>query len=397
MKSLLISAFLIICTDHILWAQTSIKLLQSKAYFYGPMLLNSDSTVYEYNADKLLSTENQFQESGSGLVETRRLLYSYDPNGHKSSLVLQLKSAWKWENKDRWVYEYEGAGNIVSTYHQSWTGTNWSTEVLTTSLVYDNLGRLILISNASPLTGRESFSYNDQNQKLEIIHYSLMDSVWEETDRYTFEYATNGTTLLNRTSYTWDGKGWAFLERSIYTYDANGDLLNRRYEWYSVVSGWKLSYEDDYVYNGQHKMVSDLRKSIKENGDVEYINRYVYEYDADGDIILQRVDKWNSTASEWVANDGIRYHYFGAQSAVNQVEMPSFSIFPNPVSDHFTLRGEDLELAEILNMEGKTLQRIALQETGAENIRLNLPSGAYLLRASDGQGRTATRVIVLKR
>ena len=80
---------------------------------------------------------------------------------------------------------------------------------------------------------------------------------------------------------------------------------------------------------------------------------------------------------------------------VEENEATAFAtLHPNPTQGVFTVTGENLQKAEVLNMLG---QRVATATGQGETLHIdiaNLPTGVYIVRITDEKGRKCVRKVV---
>jgi hypothetical protein len=80
---------------------------------------------------------------------------------------------------------------------------------------------------------------------------------------------------------------------------------------------------------------------------------------------------------------------------INQNELSSFAVYPNPVKDYVNIKSEnEIESLLIVNTGGQTMFKVASAKTTQLNIDLsNFPSGVYLLRIKTNQGWKSRKII----
>ncbi len=82
--------------------------------------------------------------------------------------------------------------------------------------------------------------------------------------------------------------------------------------------------------------------------------------------------------------DGIYLHYGPISVGVDNVTMPSFSVYPNPVIDDvLTITDATAETAYLYDVQGRLMMQTAIYNTNAQLNLSNLQAGTYLLMIGD--------------
>lgn len=105
--------------------------------------------------------------------------------------------------------------------------------------------------------------------------------------------------------------------------------------------------------------------------DIALIGKWVFM-----DTNLQLLDKeGNVLATEPLAN--VRKIVFSNEStAVDNVEMGSIVVYPNPTQDMLYIKGIEAQTLRVFNLQGHVLQTTE----GTQVSVVNLPTGTYLLQ-----------------
>ncbi|MCB0644566.1 MAG: T9SS type A sorting domain-containing protein, partial [Phaeodactylibacter sp.] len=77
---------------------------------------------------------------------------------------------------------------------------------------------------------------------------------------------------------------------------------------------------------------------------------------------------------------------------------PTLSVFPNPISQAFSIdleEGQDLELLELYNLQGQRLQQWSAPQSSYQ-VDSQLAPGTYLLTARTGTGIHTSTIQVVR-
>lgn len=162
--------------------------------------------------------------------------------------------------------------------------------------VYEN-GNPVEVIKETPsesgyvLSGRESFSYNDQNLLTESVLYYFDPNLemWQEHQKFEFIYNNEGVQIKEiHSNWSPDINNWEvyYKFKEEYTYDSNNNLTKIEAYFWSLFSGldqYLPSYMDEFVYD-------DLgRKSLSilsTPSGLEFELSQMEEYHYQGDNIM---------------------------------------------------------------------------------------------------------------
>jgi len=91
---------------------------------------------------------------------------------------------------------------------------------------------------------------------------------------------------------------------------------------------------------------------------------------------------------------------FGQPQSVNNSSQYKFSIYPNPVQNHFTFQDEEgqVEFFEIYSLEGKLIQTVQVVNRGNQSVDISsLANGIYSLLLRQGKNILGTQKLVVSR
>lgn len=108
---------------------------------------------------------------------------------------------------------------------------------------------------------------------------------------------------------------------------------------------------------------------------------FLYNYSNEGffNKPVSRI-RYEWSSNEWQNVDTQIYYYSDAPSGISNVSIASMSVYPNPVSESFSINGMTKStVVTILDMTGKmVLQQTILPEEMV--VASHLPSGVYFVR-----------------
>jgi hypothetical protein len=94
--------------------------------------------------------------------------------------------------------------------------------------------------------------------------------------------------------------------------------------------------------------------------------------------------KLYSNADLTIIVDSLLINVISFTTSREEVSYDQITLFPNPATDHFSLKGDDNDVSslEILDVNGKLLDRM-IYGAGKQYSVSNLPSGLYFVRLMD--------------
>ncbi len=139
-----------------------------------------------------------------------------------------------------------------------------------------------------------------------------LDSIYGDFQKHQFEYDNRLNCV--KIDYYWLDDEWVLD----YTEELAYDELDRVVMWMENSSDYGMKSEFKYDENGW--LSEELESELMENGDWEVSGKYIYEYDADGHMVLSEgyeyEEEWLPTARmTWEYEDGKLindiYYYYG--------------------------------------------------------------------------------------
>lgn len=219
-----------------------------------------------------------------------------------------------------------------------WTGTDWN-EITTQEATFnvDCLVETITTLISGLEFTRSIYSYNSENQVIEIVTQMNNAGTWVNTSRiqnaYTganlteeIESVWTGSSWMNslrtQSTYTgsnlteeivanWDGANWVNSFRFQYTY--TGANLTEEIESNWDGANWALFSRTLYNYSASNQLLDDLfQLRNAENTAWENANRTVYTYDASDLLVQEAYEEWNAAGSTWDSSELRTYFYTGS-------------------------------------------------------------------------------------
>lgn len=218
-----------------------------------------------------------------------------------------------------------------------WSGTDWD-EVATQEATFnvDCLVETITTLLSGFEFTRSLYSYNSENQVIEIITQMNDLGTWVNSSRiqntYTGDNLTeeiesnwDGSTWVNnfRTQNTyagnnlteeiesiWDGSNWMNSLRRQNTYTGNNLTEEIESNWDGDI--WVLFSRTQYNYNGSNQLLDDLfQLRNAEDTSWEDSNRTLYTYNASDLLVEETYQEWNAVNSTWDNSELRTYAYTG--------------------------------------------------------------------------------------
>lgn len=156
------------------------------------------------------------------------------------------------------------------------------------------------------------------------------------------------------------------------------DVIQLHFEYFDLEEGKDFLHVYDNIFADSNLLVS-LTGVMGDTTLSFYMGRLA---------LLFETDEQNNA-------DGFKLTYQAGHLGVNDITPPTWTLFPNPVSDRLNLRGDGVVTAvQVLDMAGRALKTAAGQgENGVSLLVADLPQGIYLLRF-DANGQTYTRKFI---
>jgi hypothetical protein len=355
-------------------------------------------SVFTYAGDTIKETVYR-QKGNSG--EWNKILgkeaYAFDASGNQKLFIDWYYYNGKLSSVHKYESDYNSNGMPLYDRSYSLYGDEWMLYAETTCQ-YDARG--LLTGGTFFLTdkGEEvvplTVSGTPENLEVSII---INGSLYMKTV-YHFDPAT--MKLLGMDYFTVSGvigeeriATPAFSEE--YTYDAAGRVLARLF-WNDL-----YSYKTEYAYDtAGHKLSETESDANSKVGPFAFSRKTEYEY-AGGR--LERIKRYSSMYPEdgSIPASGSALHeiivfFYSGDTGNGQVTLAEVSVYPNPVTDVFTVSGVQAGATlTVTSLSGSTVLRQTLTDTQTTLSAASLPPGIYFVTVRSGKG-TATYKIIKK-
>lgn len=323
--------------------------------------------AFDANMNPVLYMEKSGLNTTSWKNEYRNQYY-YSNNLLDSTIFAHGINNTSWQNSMKTSNTYNNEGNLTIE-----TNYNWNLQ----TNHWENSGKKELYYNSGELTDsvfgffwdsnsnkfvpstREYFTYDEMLQLTEKLfqNWSIVDSVWENYERYQYWYLTNGSHNMVQ---TWSWQGWM-------PYSENGNYHNEE--------GLNTEYYTMYYTEGV--------PSYGYRGLTEYT-----EYNFMDTYITQEI---NASTGEWVNSYRYKYHYSLHETtgiATNN-ELTKL-LFPNPAKAGQVVRLKTNEegFAKITSLSGVTLHSQIIGPGGHLQIPASFSTGQYIVSFNEKKGGT---------
>ena len=165
-------------------------------------------------------------------------------------------------------------------------------------------------------------------------------------------------------------------------------FLELRYNGLQIVNGFPTSSGD--TYDGQLGDLATLLQWHQDDIPDDYEmnrNNIVYEWQRNRNPLIDLPD-----LVDYIWGDKVGMVYNGALSRDNS-ELNPFTFYPNPTDNILTFEGVTSSTKiEILSLEGRKVE--TLKPDSSNNVAVNLASGLYLLKFTDGNQIETKRLVV---
>ena len=308
----------------------------------------SDAVNYTYD-----STTGRVAEISSGTTGSEIKLNQQYSNGFVSGVIRETRSG-NITSRQRYNYNRDPYGNLVSITVQKESGGSWSSPLTLTTYeyetsvnngelsqkvyangdaeeyTYDKYGRLTEETDSEGNTIH--YLYNSEN---ELAEKYVTDASQNITERYTFTYDSLGRTihtrqddgngLLQRTEHLYDtadritSQSWQFGDKAYtegYTYDTKGNLST-----FTPAVGNSLSFSYDflnrlsqvsgsvYTKNYSYRTIDGSRSSLQ-------VSSLSYDHGSDSTSFTYTYDGNGNILSESDGDQTISYTYDGKDQLI---------------------------------------------------------------------------------
>lgn len=335
---------------------------------------NTSDIFYTWN------TENELYE------KSLKQEFTYDNNG----LAEQLSYEWDagsstWVLLSRWLYSYNGDGNMSMAYNYYWTGSNWE------------------------MSGRAQLTYNEEGQViLQVLSWwDGSNSQWINSNKIENTYNTNGA-LSASTESNWDliTNDWIFIKIDEYSYNDGFLMQKKTMTWNTVNSQWEnevlliFSYDSlmNIILSREYAWVGSQWVEMWKS-EMTYNNDYTADQlmlpwffsEADGELqhMLTGITEYgfNGIAYELTTRSLFNYSQVDL-TGIAYNEINKAVVYPQPASEQVTFSwgssSQQLDLY-LYDMAGKMVYESSISNNAAVPLSGVMP-GLYLYRLSGKSG-----------
>lgn len=340
---------------------------------------------YDYNTDGKLADLVKYDAATNDSIS--RVDYTYTSDGLLNDYVVSLWNSDGWRPDTKYSYTYTGSRK-ASQRILRWNGAVWAVSRLDTLFQYDVNGLLIQSEN-----------------------FRLKDNVWQPDHIVFYENSPTGKISLK---YSTSSAG-EYLSQVFYLYDAY-DRLSEMYAQFYREGNWENGWRRIYSYDRCSVMKSLVRQSW--DGD-EWIDILMSEFEhsvfwngpSDGKVKIC----YNGNSLTVSVNVLDMFLLKGACIGICEEELlpetnedtgeksasgtdSPYSIFPNPVSDHFTVRGVNgltmITGVDLITMRGEVVRSLRYDDVPEVTVNIHdLKPGRYFVVIS-GDTEWSSAIVV---
>ncbi|HSL87797.1 MAG TPA: T9SS type A sorting domain-containing protein [Ignavibacteriaceae bacterium] len=337
-------------------------------------------TVFEYDSliNRILWT--RYLWSNNTWRNFDRWYYKFTGSVLDSS-VYQSWSA-MWENKEKYIYDYDSTGNLNTRVFQNWNN-NWENDA------------------------RLKYKYfPDDNLESDTLQ------IWESTNQWSSRFYTDyrysiNNLLVEELTRKWNGVNWDVASKTIYTYDQYGNRIERISQQF-INGDWVNTTRDSTIY--ENNLIKEFINQVWENEWI-FLFKSVYSYNIYYEITEILVNSWQS--NNWTPS--LKYNFFYVP--ITEIKHEPYSRFsfllnqnyPNPFNPSTVIRYQvpeagfvTLKVYDILGKEVATLvneEKIAGSyevEFYPESGIRKLGSGIYFYQLKAGDFIETKKMILLR-
>lgn len=340
-----------------------------------------DQTTYEWFFDLFTgqktapASETYATWNGSAFVNESRTMYVYDQDAVITSEQTDTWDGSTWVPAERDLYTEENGSVVITT--QAFDGTEWNnTERVTwpfatraefQELAYElaeasvHHGGLLLILASLPATSTDYW----------------LGTEWMPSSRQVAEYDSFTGLRLTLTEEMFDGQGWTPVGRMSFGYNDDGQITDLAYELADESGGWATFQSDQYTWN--------------ENDDLASISSELF---AGTEIALSF-----RTDLTW------RYFSVDTEPDAQPISHELLTAWPNPFNPSAQIgyrvaTSGDVTVA-VYDQLGRHIATLhdGFQSAGEHQVTFradHLPSGNYIARMTTPAGQTTRMLTLLK-
>ena len=338
---------------------------------------------FEYDKHGWVTTETRDGLGDEYLYYTFE--YEYDENGN---MTLLTKNGTYIIHKEENEYNADNQIIVKNVYEDYGSGIKYVEQYLYTyqDAQLQTILKQMISSNGPVNSTKKEFSYNKEQQLVQITQHDWVMEEWIHTETFDLEYDEFGNLLYYTNEILqWEGvfaKTW----RYVFHYNEDGELTERAYH-NAMGEGWNSRPNRQYFY---------FYETLTEDETILYPN--IYQFD---DLNFHWFQSGNKlvTDSLWVADcsgsinfiESANYFYKTINININESigdyeEGANVLVYPNPTTGelritNYELRIKDVEVFDVYGRKQKVESRKGEKEKGEITIDItNLPTGIYFIK-----------------
>ena len=372
---------------------------------------NINKQVFQYHEDGNASMHIYYtwDDKSGKWKDYMKFEYEQDDNGNPSAEIAFQSD----ENSGDWfgIYqrfsEYDHYGNEVLTVVNGWDkeSNRWihnskneceydaaNSKVLEVSYFGKELS---WVKYADCVYRYELDANKDVFSSVKYNQYWLDGEVYERpANKYVYEY--DDDNLASTSFYSWDIDESTWIEKNKYEYeyDTNGNqVLEVHYFWNEKDKIWQKHYKYGHTYNDKGKLTEMFFyywDMDNDNWKGKY--KYEYEYDTAGNPTIINLHEWYG--NDWLFNEIGTYYYSDHPIETdNALEELSVNIYPNPTINYITIAEAEGLNVVIVDAQGRiiyTKKNIGAMETVQT---ASWTSGVYFVTLQAGESRITKKIM----
>jgi hypothetical protein len=405
----------------------------------GDTWIDSIKTTFTYNEDGNILEQITFTKEIPFYIFSSRIKNTYNEQGSLTSKHLEFWSGVQWENQPGStlsIYAYDDSGRNTSYQFFRWEDEEFylTFERTFTYPESSNFPDTVILSNYSfNYTNKYIYSsYNELgNEGIEVVQrWNDIQQEWVNRDSITYDYLpSDGNLVTSRLRSSWEDGAWKPKVRILYEYNDQNLLTKQQTQSYN--NGWndgtrhlyeydqfgnrtlsetyyltttnqhELFVRNEYVYGEDNTSLIELKNSRRINGIItDYsLNTYLYENE---NLVNLLVELWDPQIQEWINHQYYSYYWTLFVDTEEQVltDNNALSTFPNPASDYInidiandTFEGSEIQ-AILYNSSGQMVRAFQLPHQHDRLPIYSIPSGAYVLKITDGQNFAVKKIVI---
>jgi hypothetical protein len=396
---------------------TERRLIASALYLASDL---SDSFAYQYSGGRggtatgiqLFDTSIYFK-SVTSVNPVQRLIKAYDAADRTQWVVYQSwESTGSWENKMRFAFTYDGAGDTLTQLTQVWDASSlvWTNSACDssdyTSGLRQSRNRTVWNNTTAAWRPSERWLYTYSGASLSnSLHQLYVAPGWNDESRISYAYDGAGL-LTTQTSERYTGGAWVNTALKLYTYDA-ADLPLSVLEQQWVSGAW-LNYRETLTeYNADALPVTIYTRAWMSPTDIDTYQRADLVYTSDKLLATQTLNNWDGV-SPGLPNINTRYYYYEDYSTVipeTGATALSMALFPVPADKQLNIAialpaAQTLSL-QLCDLRGRSWRQEELAvPSGNSRQTLDvsaLAPGVYVLHMRTATGNDYAKTFIVQR